>query len=313
MSNLHDQHDGQSADAIALDGPPRAARLRHDRNVGFRKARDAFFYGLFLSSILLGIGALVVLLTDVFIDGFRFLDLDFLMNFPSRHADQSGIRAGLVGSLWVISMTALFTIPIGVGAAIYLEEFASDNWFKRIIQLNIANLAGVPSIIYGLLGFAVFVTAFGLGRVVLAGALTLTLLVLPIVIIASQEAMKAVPDSFRAGGFALGATRWQVVKTIVLPQAIPGIMSGIILAMSRAIGESAPMIAISALVFLTFSPSGPFDRFTVMPIQIFNWAAEPDHDIQDVAASGIIVLLVVLLMMNAGAIYIRNKFQKRPD
>ena len=296
-----------------IESPSEEFESRHDRNMGFRKVRDAFFYGLFLSSILVGIGALIVLLTDVFIDGFRFLDLGFLRNFPSRHADQSGIRAGLVGSLWVISLTAAFTIPIGVAAAIYLEEFASDNWFKRIIQLNIANLAGVPSIIYGLLGFAVFVTAFGLGRVVLAGALTLTLLVLPIVIIASQEAIKAVPDSFRAGGFALGATRWQVVKTIVLPQAIPGIMSGIILAMSRAIGESAPMIAISALVFLTFSPAGPFDRFTVMPIQIFNWAAEPDHDIQDVAASGIIVLLVVLLTMNAGAIYIRNKFQKRRD
>ncbi|NQW17000.1 MAG: phosphate ABC transporter permease PstA [Chloroflexi bacterium] len=283
------------------------------RNLRYRRLRDRFFLLLFFSSVLFGIAALAVLITDVLIDGLPFLSLDFLTHYPSRHPGESGIKAGLFGTLWVVGLTAAFTIPIGVGAAIYLEEFAGDSWFKRIIQLNIGNLAGVPSIIYGLLGFAVFVSAFGLGRVVLAGALTMTLLALPIVIIASQEAIKAVPDSFRAGGFALGATRWQVVKTIVLPQAIPGIMSGIILAMSRAIGESAPMIAISALVYLTFVPTSPLGRFTVMPIQIFNWAAQPQDEFRQVAATGIIVLLVVLLTMNAGAIYIRNKFQKRRD
>ena len=284
-----------------------------NRHLGRRKVRDALFYGLFLGSIVLGIGALAVLLIDILTDGLPWLTFDFITTYPSRHAGESGIKAALYGSLWVVGLTGIISVPLGVATAIYLEEFAAKNWRTTVIQVNISNLAGVPSIIYGILGLAVFVQLLGLGRVVIAGALTMTLLVLPIVIVATQEAIKAVPDSYRNAGFAIGATRWQVVKTIVLPLAIPGIMSGLILALSRAIGESAPMIMISALVFLTFIPKTPGDRFTVMPIQIFNWVAQPQEDFRGIAAAGIIVLLVVLLTMNAGAIYIRNKYQRRRD
>lgn len=288
---------------------PSSAR-RHLRR---RKIRDAVFYGLFLGSIIVGIGALAVLLIDILTDGLPWLTFDFVTSYPSRHADESGIKAALYGSLWVVGLTGVISVPLGVATAIYLEEFAAKNWRTTVIQVNISNLAGVPSIIYGILGLAVFVQLLGLGRIVIAGALTMTLLVLPIVIVATQEAIKAVPDSYRNAGFAMGATRWQVVKTIVLPLAIPGIMSGLILALSRAIGESAPMIMISALVFLTFIPKTPGDRFTVMPIQIFNWIAQPQDDFRGIAAAGIIVLLVVLLTMNAGAIYIRNKYQRKRD
>ena len=284
-----------------------------NRHLGRRKVRDAFFYGLFLGSIILGIGALAILLIDILSDGLSWLTFDFITTYPSRHAGESGIKAALYGSLWVVGLTGIISVPLGVATAIYLEEFAAKNWRTTIVQVNISNLAGVPSIIYGILGLAVFVQLLGLGRIVIAGALTMTLLVLPIVIVATQEAIRAVPDSYRNAGFAIGATRWQVVKTIVLPLAIPGIMSGLILALSRAIGESAPMIMISALVFLTFIPKTPGDRFTVMPIQIFNWVAQPQEDFRGIAAAGIIVLLAVLLTMNAGAIYIRNKYQRRRD
>ena len=288
-------------------GRPRAVN-RHLRR---RQIRDGLFYGLFFGSIVMGIGALAVLLIDILSDGLPWLTFDFITTYPSRHAGESGIKAALYGSLWVVGLTGIISVPLGVATAIYLEEFAAKNWRTTVIQVNIANLAGVPSIIYGILGLAVFVQLLGLGRIVIAGALTMTLLVLPIVIVSTQEAIKAVPDSYRNAGFAIGATRWQVVKTIVLPLAIPGIMSGLILALSRAIGESAPMIMISALVFLTFIPKTPGDRFTVMPIQIFNWVAQPQEDFRGIAAAGIIVLLVMLLTMNAGAIYIRNKYQRR--
>jgi phosphate transport system permease protein len=303
-----------SRSRTGLPRQPETGRSRAvDRRLVRRKVRDAFFYGLFFGSIVLGIAALAVLLIDILSDGLSWLTFDFITTYPSRHAGESGIKAALYGSLWVVGLTGLISVPLGVATAIYLEEFAAKNWLTTVIQVNIANLAGVPSIIYGILGLALFVQWLGLGRVVIAGALTMTLLVLPIVIVATQEAIKAVPDSYRHAGFAIGATRWQVVKTIVLPQAIPGIMSGLILALSRAIGESAPMIMISALVFLTFIPKTPGDRFTVMPIQIFNWVAQPQEDFRGIAAAGIIVLLVVLLTMNAGAIYIRNKYQRRRD
>ncbi|MBI4306661.1 MAG: phosphate ABC transporter permease PstA, partial [Chloroflexi bacterium] len=237
----------------------RAARARRDR---YRRIRDAVFLAVFFLSVVVGIAGLLTLLIDVLVDGLPWLDWDFITSYPSRRASQSGILAALIGSIWILALTVVFAIPIGVATAVYLEEFAANNWPTRVIQVNISNLAGVPSIIYGLLGLAVFVQLFSMGRSVLAGALTMTLLVLPIVIIASQEAIRAVPRSYRQAGFALGATRWQVVKGVVLPQAIPGIMSGIILALSRAIGESAPMIMISALVFLTFVPTTPTDRFT---------------------------------------------------
>ena len=210
-----------------------------------------------------------------------------------------------------MGLTAAFTVPVGTGAAIYLEEYAPKNWFTRLIEVNISNLAGVPSIVYGLLGLALFVQWMALGRSLLAGGLTLSLLVLPIVILASREAIRAVPRTHRDAAYALGATRWEVTKLVVLPASLPGILTGIILAMSRAIGEAAPVIAITALVYLTFVPTDPLDRFTVLPIQIYNWMSRPQEEFKGLAAAGIIVLLVVLLAMNAIAVYLRNRFQNR--
>ncbi|MFW6174932.1 MAG: phosphate ABC transporter permease PstA [Chloroflexota bacterium] len=277
----------------------------------FRRLRDALFLVIFLASVVAGMGVLGALLVDVLRDGLGWLDFQFLNSYPSRRAAESGIKAALFGTLWIMGLTALFTVPLGIAAAIYLVEFASNNRINRLIQLNISNLAGVPSIIYGLLGLAIFVQFFAMGRSVLVGALTMTLLILPIVIIAAQEAIRAVPSEFKDAAFAMGANRWQVVKTIVLPHAAPGILSGIILALSRAIGEAAPMITISSLVFLTFIPDGIGSRFTVMPIQIFTWVSLPQPEFESVASAGIIVLLILLLSMNSIAIYLRNKFQKR--
>ena len=213
----------------------------------------------------------------------------------------------------MITFAALFIIPIGVGAAFYLEEYARKNIFSKILEINISNLAGVPSIVYGLLGLAVFVQFMNLGRSVLAGSLTLALLVLPIIIVISREAIKSVPDSHKNAAYALGASKFQVIQKIVLPQAIPGIMTGTILALSRAIGEAAPMIAISALVYITFLPTTPMDRFSVMPIQIFNWISRPQEGFKGLAAAGIIILLIILLLMNAVAVYTRNRTQKRSE
>jgi phosphate transport system permease protein len=212
-----------------------------------------------------------------------------------------------------MACTATISIPIGVGAAVYLEEYAPKNWFTKLIEVNISNLAGVPSIVYGLLGLALFVQILALGRSVLAGALTMSLLILPIIILTSREAIKSIPTTYREAAFALGATRWEVVSNVILPSAFPGILTGTILAMSRAIGESAPMIAISALVYLTFVPSGPMDRFTVLPIQIFNWVSRPQEGFRGIAAGGIVILLAVLFIMNAVAVYLRIKYQRRSN
>ena len=280
----------------------------------FRVVRDRIFFVTFVIAVIVGITGLVALLLDVLIDGIPFLNWSFLSSYASRKPLESGILAPLAGTVWVVSLTAVMTIPIGVSTAIYLEEFAGKNRIIRLIELNIANLAGVPSVIYGLLGLAVFVQfLFGGSRNVTAGALTMTLLILPIVVIASQEAIKAVPSSYRDAAYAMGANKWQVVKSIVLPQALPGMMSGIILALSRAIGESAPILIISSLVWVTFVPTTPDSKFTVLPLQIFTWVSQPQHDFRGIAAAGIIVLLVVLLSMNALAIWIRSKYQVRPD
>ena len=279
-----------------------------------RVLRDRIFVVGFGLAVIIGILGLAALLFDVLIDGLPFMNINFLTSYASRKAEHSGILAPLAGTIWIVGMTALFTIPIGVGTAIYLEEFASKNRLNRLIELNIANLAGVPSVIYGLLGLAVFVQfLFNGSRNVTAGALTMTLLILPIVVIASQEAIKAVPSSYRDAAYAMGANRWQVVKAIVLPQAIPGMMSGIILALSRAIGESAPILIISSLVWVTFIPTSPDSKFTVLPLQIFTWISQPQHSFRGIAAAAIIVLLIVLLSMNGIAIWIRSKYQSRPD
>ncbi len=280
----------------------------------YRLVRDNVFTALFFSSVVVGVLVLAWLLIEVFVESVGWLDWQFLSSYSSRHPDQAGVLAPIAGTFWVIILTALMTVPVGIATAVYLEEFAPNNRVTRLVQLNISNLAGVPSVVYGLLGLAIFVQyLFDGQRSLLAGALTLSLLVMPIVIIVSQEAIRAVPPSYRDAAYAMGATRWQVVKMVVLPQAIPGMMSGIILAMSRAIGETAPILVVSSLVFITYVPTSPTDRFTVLPLQIVTWVSQPQDDFRHIAAAAIIILLVMLLSMNAAAIYIRAKFQRRAE
>lgn len=289
--------------------PSRASRYRSDR----------FFAVAALVATIVGLVVLVLLLADVLIDGLPRLSWDFIMSFPSRRPAQAGILSPLVGTLWLLVLTALIAIPIGVGAGIFLEEFASETLFAKIIEINIGNLAAVPSIIYGLLALQVFVRLMEPitgGRSVLAGGLTLALLVLPIIIVATREALRAVPNSIRQAGYALGTTRWQVVRDHVLPVAFPGILTGTILALSRAIGETAPLITIGALTFIAFLPplvpitEGLRSPFTALPIQTYNWISRPQPEFHQNAAAAIIVLLIVLLLMNATAIFLRNRTQQ---
>lgn len=282
-------------------------------NLERRKRFGQIIYFLLLSCVLIGIAGLLVLLIRILFDGVDWLTWHFITNFPSRHPELAGMKSAIFGTIWTIALTGVFTVPIGIGAAVYLEEYSPKNWFTQIIEINISNLAGVPSIVYGLLGLALFVQWMSIGRAVLAGALTLALLVLPIVILASREAIKAVPDSYRQASYALGATKWETQKSVVLPSAMPSILTGVILALSRAIGEAAPIIAISALVYLTFIPTNPLSRFTVMPIQIFNWVSRPQDEFRGLAAAGIIILLLILLGMNSIAIYLRNRYQKQSE
>ena len=276
-----------------------------------RRRMGTVFAVLCGAATMVGVVSLAVLLVDVALDGVPRLDIDFLTSFASRLAERSGIKAALVGSVWLLVLTALISFPMSVAAAIYLEEYAPRNWMTRTIQTNIANLAGVPSIVYGILGLALFVRFLGFDRSVLSGALTLSLLVMPVIIMAAQEAIKAVPSTIREAAYGLGATRWQVVSTQVLPMALPGILTGTILALSRAVGETAPLIMVGAVGFIAFTPSGPMDRFTVLPLQIYNWVSRPQDEFRALAAAGIVVLLVLLLTMNAIAIVLRNRYQTR--
>ena len=285
---------------------------RFNPRLARRKTIGGIFYLGFLAAVMVGVVGLFVLLVQTFVEGIPWLDFDFLTSYMSRKPELAGVKAAIMGTLITIVFTAAFTVPIGVGAAIYLEEYAPKNRLTQIIEINISNLAGVPSIVYGLLGLGVFVQLLSLGKVVLAGALTLTLLVLPIVILASREAIRAVPGEYRLGAFALGADQWQVIKGTVLPSALPGILTGTILALSRAVGEAAPMLVISGLVYVTFVP-GPLDRFTVLPLQIFTWVGRPQEEFRALAAAGIIVLLIILLSMNAIAVLVRNKYQTRSE
>jgi phosphate transport system permease protein len=256
-----------------------------------------------------------------------WIDWDFLSDSMSSIPANAGIRTALLGSLWIILVTLVVAVPVGIGASIYLEEYAGDNWLNRIIQTNINNLAGVPSIVYGILGLAVFVRVLAPitsgafltgadvdspnGRTILSAGITLALLILPIIIISGQEAIRAVPNSLRQASYGLGATQWQTIWNHVLPNAIPGILTGTILAMSRALGETAPLIVVGAATFLPNNPDGPFSSFTALPIVIFDWTSRPQDQYRDIAAAGIIVLLVVLLSMNATAILLRNRFSKK--
>ena len=263
-----------------------------------------------LSVTCLAVAILGILILEVTLLGLPWLNFDFLTRFPSRFPEKAGILAGLAGTLWLVTLTAAIAIPIGVLAAVYLEEYAKPGRVSTFITINIANLAGVPSIVYGIIGLAIFVRFFGLDRSVLAGAMTMSLLILPVIIIASREAIKAVPSSLRQVAFALGATRWQVTRDHVLPQAMPGILTGVILALSRAICETAPLIMIGALTYIAFVPEGPMDEFTALPIQIYNWTSRPQEAFHELASAGIIVLLLVLLIMNATAVWIRYRGSK---
>lgn len=276
-----------------------------------RRIRSGAFAVLATLSTLFGAALLVVLLWSVFKQGAGRLSWEFLKSFPSRYPERSGIYSALMGSIWVIVITGLITVPVGVAAAIYLEEFTRRKTrFVEFVQLNISNLAGVPSIVYGLLGLAVFVRWMDLGRSILAGALTMALLILPTVIIVSQEALKAVPRSFREASLALGATEWQTIHRQVLPSAASGIMTGIILSLSRAMGETAPLIVVGAVAYVARVPKGLGDTFTVLPIQIYNWISEAKEGFHVAAAAAIIVLLVVLLAMNSIAIWLRSRARK---
>ncbi len=272
---------------------------------------EQLFQALSIVTLIAALLVLVLLLADVVEDGWSRLSWTFLTSYPSRLAERAGILPALVGSLFVIGLTAVFALPLGVGAAIYLEEYAKVGHLARLIEVNIANLAGVPSIIYGLLGLGLLVRTLGLGRSVVAGAATLALLVLPVVILSTREALRTVPSSLREGSYALGATKWQTIWHQVLPVAMPGMMTGLILALSRAIGETAPLIAIGALTYVPFVPDSIWSPFTVLPIQIFNWVSRPQEAFLQNAAAGIIVLLVVLLTMNATAIWLRDRYQRR--
>lgn len=289
-----------------------------------RHGRDKLFRRLTVAALFVGIVALTILIVGVLIEGLPWLSLDFLDRFPSRTPAKAGFKAAFWGSLWVVGLTTLLAVPVGVAGAVYLEEYSRRGRLHTLIELLIANLAGVPSILYGMLGLITFVRMFqetndptfflGLqvpfGRSVLAGACTLSLLVLPVLTISSREALRAVPDSLRQAAFGLGATRWQCVRFHVLPAAAPGILTGVVLSISRALGETAPLVMMGALTYVAFTPSSVNDPFTAMPIQIFNWASRPQEDFQSVAAAGIIVLLVVLLGMNAGVVLLRNRAER---
>ncbi len=293
----------------AVEGP-RVGRAGGRAQIGGRAFKALLLACLGLSFLLLG-----TLLIDVGIDGMSRISIDFLTSFPSSIADKAGVRPALLGTLWLMGVCALFIIPVGVATAVYLEEYADDSrWYNRAIEVNIQNLAAVPSIVYGILGLAFLVRGpLSLGNVVLAGGLTLGLLVLPVVIIAGREAIRAVPPSISEGSMALGATQWQTIWRQVLPAAVPGIATGVILALSRAIGETAPLIMVGAATYVAFDPSLS-STFTALPMQIFDWIGRPSNAINDyasLAAGGIIVLMVLLLAMNAVAIWLRNRFEQK--
>jgi phosphate transport system permease protein len=288
--------------ALTIPRAPRAARLK-----------DLAFQGGMLACLGIALITLAAVLVQVFSKGFGQLSLDFITELGSSLPAKAGIGSALVGTLWVIAVCIAFIVPVGVASAVYLEEYADRNrWHNRLIEVNIQNLAAVPSIVYGILGLAFLVRGpLSLGHVVLAAGLTLALLVLPVVVIAGREAIRAVPPSIREGSMALGATKWQTIWKQVLPASVPGFATGVILAVSRAIGEAAPLIVVGGATYLSFYPSGLGSDFTVLPLQIFNWISQPQEEFKELAAAGMIVLLAILLLLNAAAIWLRNKYEKK--
>jgi phosphate transport system permease protein len=280
-------------------------------NSQLNKLKDLAFKLFAICCTSIGLIVLVVLLYVVISQGFSRIDGDFLTGLPSRIASRAGIYTALLGMVWILILTVCISFPIGVGAGIYLEEYGRKNRLANVIEVNISNLAGVPSIIYGILGLELFGRVLGLGNSILTGSLTLSLLILPLIIVSTREAVKAVPKSLREASYGLGGTKWQTVWNVVLPSAFGGIMTGLILAISRAIGETAPLIVIGALVYVPFVPESPMDEFTVLPIQIFNWVTRPQADFVTNAAAAIIILLTFTFMMNGVAVIIRNRFNKK--
>jgi phosphate transport system permease protein len=289
------------------DEPP--ARIAVER----RRPVERLFHGVLLMSLIISVAFLIVLLVYVVQKGWPRLDSRLWQNFNSiRRPERAGAQAAIFGTLWVMALTALIAMPTGILAAIYMEEYADNTrWWNRLIELNLQNLAAVPSIVYGILGLGIVARQFGLGSSVITAAITLALLVLPVVIISSREALRAVPSSIRDGSMALGATKWQTVWKQVLPSAVPGIATGSILALSRAIGEAAPLLLLGAVTFVAFNPDGLTSAYTVLPIQIYDWIRQSREEFAVLASAGIVVLLVILLLMNSLAIYIRNRYQKR--
>ena len=267
------------------------------------------YFGLFCTFF--GLLMLGIFIASILNEGLGRISWDFITNYPSRIPSKAGIISALAGTLWIIVITSIAAIPVGIGAAIYLEEFARKSRFGKIIEINITNLAGVPSVIYGLLGLEIFGRIFGLGGSILTGSFTLALLILPIIIVATREAIKAVPSSLREASYALGSTKWQTVKMTVIPSASSGIITGIIIALSRAIGETAPLIVVGALAYVPFVPATPLSEFTVLPIQIFNWASRPQEAFLVNASAGIIILLSITFLLNAFAVYLRIKRKVR--
>lgn len=280
-------------------------------NADKNRIKDKVFQYVGLGATLLGIVILLIFLGDIFMKGIARIDWDFITNLPSKKWQKAGLLTAWVGTLWILIMTAIIAIPIGVGAGIYLEEYAKKGRLSNILEINLANLAGVPSIIYGLLGLEIFVRTLNMGTSILAGACTLSLLILPIIIVSTREALRAVPNSIRQASYGMGANTWQTIWHQVLPASMGGIMTGIILSLSRAIGETAPLIVTGALAYVAFVPETPMDQYTVMPMQIFNWISRPQAGFQTNAAAGIIILLFITFLMNGVAVYLRNRWQKK--
>lgn len=280
-------------------------------NSSKNRIKDRIFNFIGIFATLIGIIILGFFIGSILYDGLTRIDWDFLNSLPSRKAEKAGILTAWSGSLWIVIFTFLLVVPLGIAAGIYLEEYGNKSKLSSLLEVNISNLAGVPSVIYGLLGLEIFVRLMNLGSSILAGSFTLALLVLPIIIVATREALKAVPPSIRAASYGLGATKWQTVWYQVLPASFGGILTGVILAISRAVGETAPLIVIGALAYVPFTPSSPMDEFTVLPIQIFNWISRPQHEFTINAAAAIIILLIITFIMNGIAVYFRNKWQKK--
>jgi phosphate transport system permease protein len=280
-------------------------------NIKKNRIKDQAFKVWGIACTFLGLVLLSIFIGSIIIDGLQRIDWDFITGLPSRKAENAGIFTALMGSVWILIFTTIIALPVGIAAAIYLEEYAKQSKLASLLEVNISNLAGVPSIIYGLLGLEVFVRIMEMGASVLAGSFTLALLILPIVIVSTRESIKAVPKSIRDASFALGASKWQTVSQQLLPASFGGILTGIILALSRAVGETAPLIVIGALAYVPFAPSSPMDEFSVLPIQIFNWISRPQHGFETNAAAAIIILLLITFVMNGIAVYFRNRWQSK--